>query len=398
MLAAMRSCLIGPAFVLGALVLVAAACGGSDAVPAEQATASDAEAATPTAIAESSEGDDETAGSGSETIEDYLGTAALALRGGLGRGGAAGAGGFGGIDTEQIAQEQQLIELEVQRCMQAQGFEYVPEDTTGALRFFAAAGQQGISDADYAATEGFGISTAFDALFAGDVSLTDDEPSPNDALLETLSEGEVEAWQFALRGEPPVRNEQGQLVDPDTGEPLQGGPGQATGGCRLDAQLAVRGDLTLLGDLSDAWDTLEERIEADARIAEIRRAWAACMLDRGFDYQSADEARADFQAQMRPLMRSFAQSAGFSGGQQGEGGQQPGAGNGRTAIIQAIADQGLSDEQEAELQALQDLEIAAAVASLECSDDTDAEIAEIRARYEATFVEENRGLLEQFAG
>lgn len=382
--------------MLMALALVATACGSGSSnqveiadadADAASATEDEVDTAAPTTGAAASASDDDGDAAAPQTLDELLGTAALFVRGGGGRGG----GGFGGVDTEAIEQEQQLIEVEVQRCMQAEGFTYTPESNTNVLRVFVAADRQGVSDEDYAATEGFGITTRFDAIFEGEIDLVDDEPSANDAHLETLSEGEREAWQFALRGEAPVRDEQGRLIDPDTGEPLpQGQRFAATGGCRADAQEIVRGDLTDLSELQDAFDVLEERIDADPRITEIRREWSACMLDAGFDYEDVAEARQYFNGEIRPLLRSFFQGSGLQAGQGGGQGGQLGA-------LQALADQGLNDEQELQLQQLQDLEIATAVASLECAGDGDAEIAEITARYEAEFVETNRAALEAFA-
>lgn len=373
--------------LLLALAVLATACGGSDSSStATTSDAAEAEATTaptdePTAAA--SDSSSTSNGASPDTLEGYLGVAANAVR----RGGGGGGGGIDAGQVDAVAEEQQLIEIEVQACMQAQGFTYVPEDNTDGLRFFAATANQGISEADYAATEGFGISTRFDAIFDGEIDLSE-ASDPNDDYLETLSEGERDAWQFALRGQPPERNEQGQLIDPETGEVLQGGRGQQiTGGCRLEAQEAIRGDLDSLDDLADAFAELDDRIEADPRITELRREWSSCMLDGGFDYDDADAARADFNQQMRPLLRSFFQATGVQGG----------AGGGQGGALQALADQGLTDEQEAELSQLQDLEIATAVASLECAGDSGDEIAEITARYEAEFVAENRAALEAFA-
>ena len=366
------------------VVLLLAACGGSDSSSTTTSEAdTTAEATTapandPTPVSSSD-------GESPDTLEGYLGAAANAVRRGAGGGGPGG--GLGAGDVEAIAEQQQLIEVEVQACMQAQGFTYVPEDNADGVRFFLASANQGISAADYAATEGFGISTRFDTIFEGDIDLTE-ASDPNDDHVATLSEGEQDAWQFALRGQPPERNEQGQLIDPETGEVLAGGRGQqATGGCRLEAQEAIRGDLDSLDALADAFAELDDRIAADPRITELRREWSACMLDKGFDYDDADAARADFNQQIRPLLRSFFQAAGTQGGAQG---------GGQAGALQALAAQGLSEEQEAELGQLQDLEIATAVASLECAGDSDEEIAEITARYEAEFVAENRAALEAF--
>ncbi len=379
--------------LLGAIAVLALACGGTgessstadtDVAAASTPTTPDA-ASTDSTASSPANGSDGDGTDAPDSLEGYLGVAANAVR--RGSGGGGGGAGLAAADVEAIAEQQQLIEIEVQICMQAQGFTYVPEDNSDGVRFFASAANEGISEADYAATEGFGISTRFDAIFEGDIDLTESS-DPNEEHLAGLSEGERDAWQFALRGQPPERNEDGRLIDPETGEVLPAGRGQqATGGCQLEAQEAVRGDLDALDDLADAFAELDERIEADPRITELRREWSACMLDRGFDYDDVDDARANFTQQIRPLLRSFFQSSGVQAG--------PGAGG--AGALQALADAGLTDEQEAELSQLQDLEIATAVASLECGGDSPDEIAEITARYEAEFVAENRAALEAFA-
>ena len=113
------------------------------------------------------------------------------------------------------------------------------------------------------------------------------------------------------------------------------------------------------------------------------------MLTEGFDYADESEARADINAQLRPLLRSFFGSRDAT--TQGAGqGQSQGGGN----LLQAIAGLQLTPEQDFELQSLQDLERSIAVASLACAGETAQEIAEITAQYEADFVDANRAALE----
>ena len=380
--------------LLGLLLvaMVASACGGStdgDESAAESSTVTQ----TADDVITSDEGQPEDASPAEEattestpaektTLEDYLGVATAFVRGG----GLAG----GDLDVARISQEQQLIEIEIQRCMQQQGFEYTPEQASVGIQLFGGAEELGLTAAEYAETQGFGISTRFDAVFEGDIDLTNDEASENELLLDSLSDGEADAWQFALRGAPPERNAQGQLVDPETGEVIEGGGIGPTGGCELEATQAVRGDFSVLADLQDEFADLDDRIEADARIAEIASEWTTCMRDLGFAYETVDEARDDFQQQLRPLLVQFFIGMGLQpSGEQGLAGQ--------AANLQAMADHGLNDDQEAELAALQNLEISAAVASLECAGDTQTEIDEITARYEAEFVVNNRSVLEQIA-
>jgi hypothetical protein len=374
-----------------ALALVAvvtlAAC-GRESVTGEVAASSAAnQVATPAAdnqVAASANAEPVAASSSSSeteqrTLADYLGNAA----GGRGQGGQ---GGFGGDEDEALAQ-QRRIQQGIQVCMQGQGFTYVPEEAGDGLQFFLATQSQGVKPADYAATEGFGISTRFDALLEGDVEI--EEPAdPNGDHVATLSEGEADAWNLAFSGAPPERNARGQLVDPETGEAIQGnGPGRVAGGCSLTAQTQVRGDAIVLGDLEDELALLSDRIESDPIVTEIRRQWIDCMSEQGFDYADENEARGDINSQVRPLLRSF-----FASGGTGEGGAQgrPGGGN----VLQAIAGLQLTQEQDAELEALQDLERSIAVASFGCQGDTGQQIAEITARYEAEFIEVNRNALE----
>ncbi len=112
----------------------------------------------------------------------------------------------------------------------------MPEDVSDDLRFFAQSAPQAVSTADYAASEGFDISTRFDEILDGDVdaTATADETGPDDEYVATLSEGEADAWQPALRSRPPERNDAGQLIDPETGEVVQGRG--VNGGCIATAQ------------------------------------------------------------------------------------------------------------------------------------------------------------------
>ena len=323
---------------------------------------------------------------GPQTLADYIGAAASGEQGGR-----RGQGGFGG-DQDATLEQQRRIQQEIQICMQAQGFEYLPEEAGDGLRFFLAAQNQGAAPADYAATEGFGISTRFDVLLEGDLEI-EESADPNGDYVARLSEGEADAWNLALSGAPPERNAEGQLVDPETGEVIQrSGPGQRSGGCRLTAEKRVRGDAVVLGELKDELVLLLDRIESDPRVTEIRRQWVGCMSEDGFDYADEREARADINRQVTPLLRSFFASSLTGEQSQGEARWQQGGGGGNP--LQAIAGLHLTPEQNAELDALQDLERSMAVTSLACQGDTGQEIADITARYEAEFVDLNREALE----
>ena len=348
-----------------AAIAILAACAGS-ADDGEAASADTAEVSGQADARTDGESGQSTEAGEAKTLDEYLGTAAGLVRsGGNGR-------AFAGADADVLLEEQRLIQLEIQKCMQVQGFAYTPEEVGDGLAVFLRAESEGVSPADYAATEGFGISTRFDAVLEGDFDLSD-ETDPNEEHLATLSEGEADAWQFALRGAPPERNEAGQLIDPDTGEVIQGAGRGAAGGCRLEAQTAVRGEVAMLDDLSDDFTELNERIESDPRVAEIRRNWTDCMREAGFDYTDEDEAQADFRSQLRPLLRSFFASGSDDGAEAGQG-----LGRGGN-LVQAVAGLQLTPEQDLELESLQDLERSVAIASVECDGDGPVEIEAITA-------------------
>lgn len=392
-----RQIMIGLACGL-ALATAAAACGGtSDEVvaspdvatdAASSANASDGEATDasdePVADDADSDEDDERSDGEPETLESLLGGAARFVSGGGGR-------GAGGFDQEAQIEQQRVIEETTRTCMLNQGFEYTMADVTqtGGARVFAAlAVGEDLSPEEYAAQQGFGISTRFDALLEGGIEafgFGDDAPDANQELLDSMSQSEADAWELALNGEPPERDDQGRPIDPETGEVLQGGAGARQrgfnqGGCRGDAQSEVRGDFTALFELADEFEELEARIDADPRIAEINREWTDCMTDAGYSYDDEAEARAEIQAEFRPLIRTL---FGFGPGGGGQGQAQD-----------ADAATGLTAEQQAELDVVQEKERAVAVASFECSGDYDEEIAEIRAEYEADFIDANRDVLE----
>lgn len=386
--------------LLMAIMVLLAACGANADEPAAGAAGTSAPAgeqlpevetdSEPAAepVDDAADGSETGAEGTPQTLDEYLGTAARLVRGG---GGGAG-GGAGGFDEDEVVEQQRLVQQEIQKCMLTQGFEYLPEEVGDGLRFFLATAQSVLSPLDYAQTEGFGISTGFDAIFEGELDLTE-ATSPNDDHVATLSEGEADAWQIALRGEAPARNDQGELIDPETGEVIAGGGRRGpTSGCSFEAQETVRGDFDQLAALANEFDELEERIAADPRIAEIALSWQDCMRTEGYDFADETEARQAINQDFRPLLRSFFQSQNADG----QGAQVGGGGQGGGNQLARVAGLELTAEQEVELEALQETERAMAVSSVTCEGETSTEVDEITARYESEFVETNRAALEAF--
>lgn len=359
-----------------ATLVVLVSCGGTADETGESVGSDDA----PTGTTSSSDDGEP------QTLDDYLGAGARFLRGGgFGGGGAPGPGGIDSDAQAEIAEQQRLIEQQIQACMQAQGFEYTPSEVGGGPLVFAATDSAALTEQEYAETQGFGISTRFDALFEGDADLSVEEDA-NAAYLATLSDAEADAWQLALSGEPPDRDTNAAPVAPGLG---------AQDGCAGQAQQAVRGDFGAIAELRDEFAELEERIESDARIAQIRRDWVDCMREAGFDYDDEAAARSDISSQLRPFLQALFAPPGEGEADAGDGGTATlGGPGGRGNVLSAIAGVELTPEQDAELDALQDLERAVATASLSCRADTAAEVEEITLRYEQQFIEENLDALE----
>lgn len=380
------------------LILFATACGGETSDEVVAGTVEDVSAAAAGSAAggegsgdggqeatdDSDDNDDDDNSSEGEpqTLAELLGPRAGLL---------TGQRGGGNFDEQAQIEQQRLIQETIRDCMLNQGFEYAMEEANvgGPRAIFASLRDVGadLPGDEYAETYGFGVSTVFDVLLedgAAAFGVGEDEVDANQELVDAMSEGEADAWETALNGEPPERDAEGRPIDPETGEVIEAGRGRGgfqQGGCRGDAQSEVRGDFTALLELSDEFEQLEARIEADPRLDEISREWSACMSDAGYSFDSTDEARAEITGEFRPMV---AQVFGFGpGGRQGEG--RNGA---------DLSSTGMTEEQATALAALQDKERSIATADYSCGNEYVDEIAEIRTRYEAEFIDANRDALQ----
>lgn len=355
------------AVVVIAVAMALTACGASPAAAPPQAETG-AGPADPTAAApttESAPSDDAESAAG---LDDYLGTMGALIR------------GRGDFSEEQFEAENQLIEREVQLCMQEAGFEYTPGEAGGTF-FIASTGDQAGTEKEQAERNGFGISTSFDEMINLDI---DFEPPTSNPFTD-MDTAEIDARNRALWGEDALRFD---AVGSDDGSssvmteaPL--GLGAGVGGCKGDAEAKIRGDVEALSAISSQLDELDKRIAADPRVAQIGRDWAACMRTAGFTYETRDEALDDIQARFEPFLQTFFTSVMVFA----EDGEPDLSSSG-------FGGNELTDAQEQELAELQDHERAVATASLECEGDSRDVLEAIDTEYEAAFVEENRSLLE----
>lgn len=367
--------------------------GAADAMSEEDAESDAADSAADDAADESADTDAE-----SEADDDGAGSDA----------GAAADGesplealfGFGDFDDpDAMADQQRLIEAEVQSCMRNQGFEYQLPDVDTALFIGLAGGDKDLPKDEYAAQYGFGITTTFDEQLDSFTQIDESNMDPNQAAMMEMSDGERAAFEGALYGQQPDFDpESGLPIDPETGEPtddfsifLEGG------GCYNQAQTEVFGDFSVLMGLTDEFEELEARYEADPRIAELHGEWATCMAEAGYSYETPGEMEDDIWNQFQPIQQTlWTAPDGFDELSDDQLAQLESGELSPEELGLNTGPPTLSAENELALAELQELERAVAVADVECTGDRDEEALEIRYEYERTFIEENGDALGAF--
>jgi hypothetical protein len=356
------------------IVLVVAACGGGGSADPE---------ATGTDVQPTSE-----SGSEGETMADFF--------------------GYGDEDPEaqeaQYREQEARIQESIRQCMAEAGFEYqamMPPDSA-----FSMTGE-GWDEEEYVRTNGFGITTWYGNEEMTETPTEGEEwVDPNQEMLEAMSESETTAWYEALYGtEEEQMADSVTEVDPETGEEYMVSSGYGAG-CQGEAYEAEYGSMedtsALWEEIQPAMDAMYQTVQADPRIVELDQEWAACMAERGFEYESMTTMQeviwTDFQERFDAIVGpdgGFADP--FAGWTQEE--------------IEAFYEEKSEEEIEAffaeaeqasredidmeALAALQQEEIDLAVADFECRGDYWDVYREVSEDYEADFVAENREVLEQ---
>jgi hypothetical protein len=282
-----------------------------------------------------------------------------------------------GLGQEDVQAREAKVQEAVRRCMQEQGFEYVPMDTSQLnVRIVGRGGIGGPADR---ATRGYGITTGDDGPVAPGGNGPDD---PNQAIRQALSEADRAAYDRALFG----RTADAHVGDNGSaggfvfspGVPVAGGPGggevgeaaepatPVDPGCFGRAQAEVGG--SSLQRIAPELQELQELIDADPRLVRVNAEWSRCMADAGYSFDTPDEI-------VRHLFRRL---------QEATGGGPPGSPVIRTPGA------GLTPE----LAELQREERAIAAADDACAEQTGrTELAErVRAEAERQFLEDNPDL------
>lgn len=194
---------------------------------------------------------------------------------------------IGGTPDDEAAQEEKARQVEelVATCMQEQGFEYTPQDVSGMfMRSTEDEDGPAWDSLEWAEQYGYGMTTSSEAY------PTDEESEwvdPNADYVAGMSEGEQQAFYAALYGEPQDEptGEEGEEVEYDW----------TTAGCQGEAQHEIyeAGQIWSDPEYEELMDELSELYvnpAEDDALAEVRRAWAQCMADEGYDFATPDDA------------------------------------------------------------------------------------------------------------
>ena len=377
-----------------ALVLLAAACGGSDD---SDVTAEGDEAGTEESSDENGTSDDagdaadetsEEAGEG-DSADPAADVDADALYDEL-------FGIFADPEASQdmFAEQQREAEELTRTCMAEQGFEYIPIDYSQEGAF---GGE--FDEDEFTATYGYGISTFLDEMLDGD-PFGGDFVDPNQAITDAMTEGERNAYYEALYGETEEFDSTIE-TDPDdfSFEPK---------GCQGAGFELMNDSFAVFDSFSDEIDDAFERAQADPRLVEFAAEWSECMSDAGYEYANQEAAIEDIAGQAEEfqsiLFGGFG-AFGSSGSIEVETVEDPLAGLSE-AEIDELTDEDFADlfqmpeldpEQAAALDALQEYELAVAAADAECTGDTDL-LTEVFEEYMRNFVAENAAEISAVAG
>lgn len=311
--------------------------------------------------------------------------------------------------ANQAAMDKKVQEA-IAACMTELGWEYIPVIQPDVSYEYSPE-----DEIERVKREGLGI--AYYVLNPnGDPNYVDpwaEWEDPNTPYVESLTDAEREAYYADLNGEggmiaysakKPAGDPDDSTVDIMPVDP-SGEPVEFTPGCQGKAYDEVYGQDPI--NTPEYWDAmqgyyedLQERIEADPRIGELDKEWAACMKDKGFDYENQqdywDKAYTAFQERVTEAVGEDYYKDPMEGWTQ----QQ-------IDDFWATATQEQIDalyvrpeptgEQRTQLEAILADEIEVAVAQTECSQDYSKKMEEVYADVEERFALEHEDELKALA-
>ena len=269
-------------------------------------------------------------------------------------------------------QEQQAQER-IAECMAEQGFEYIP--------YVPNFEEMNFEEADYVEEFGFGFATELlvdpeemEARMEAEMA-----QDPNQAIVEAMSPEEQEAYYEALYGPQPE-------IDPETmsEEEIQAAfENFEPSGCQTEAYEEVFDQGAAQAFYEEFGAQLEEffrRAESDPRIQELDDKWAACMKEKGYDFQRRSDAELSILRQLEAVGVVTDLEVSPDGELMGFGMEGLGPDDPRRSEVEAIAEE----------------ELAVAKATFECEEGLDEVYQEVYRELEREFIEQHRAELERF--
>ncbi len=318
----------------------------------------------------------------------------------------------------EYAQQEREAQESIASCMVAEGFEYIPVDTSAQEFTFEDQfdGLEWGSD-EWTATYGFGVSTQqFSQTQVGpdlvghtwnDGGPGNDQPTdPNQAYVDSLGENERNAYYNALYGtdqgiewDETLTDEENQAIVDDYYENEY-----APTGCEPVAYEEIyssgedQKEFEAFDEaFGDYWTELDERMESHPEVIAYRSEVRTCVEDRGVEYLEEQEAWEFFTAELEAAGLGWeATGDPFEGLDTSDFSDED-----FDRIYQEFENQTLPADKLAALAEIQAAEISVAVAISECGGGWQTEmtaLGPIRVELEEEFLTANADQLAEFEG
>ncbi len=266
---------------------------------------------------------------------------------------------FGGSDpaTQQarFQRQQQIAEQKIAKCMRAEGFQYsvyVPKNSFPIVEQPKRGGEVA-----FKRKRGYGFATNMNPFVSAQ-----EDVNPNNKMLEKMTETEQNAYSKALYG-------------PSTpGEPQSSTPT----GCQA---AAYQDQADAYKPLESKFTELQKRIEADKQLVALNAKFVSCMKKVGYPINKEQDL---YEKLLNPKYMKIMES--MSAGQP----------QGAEAAVSDAGPPPVPTLPAAKVQEMKEFELKVANADADCRPQRDVDVAfEITQRYEATFIQENKVLLDQ---
>jgi hypothetical protein len=201
-----------------------------------------------------------------------------------------------GMTMRQLVQSIEKVEAAIEKCMRAQGFEYVAADFDTVRKGMSSDKTlPGMSEAEFIDKYGSGVSTLYTGLppqlvegySPGRVGLGE----RNVAIFKRLSAADQVAYNRALLGEN---------ADATFAVTLERENFSRTGGC---TRKGVEQAFTPQQLVATYYNPIDAQINKDPRMKAVLRKYAIEMRKAGFDYTHPDDVTPDINKRLNALTK-----------------------------------------------------------------------------------------------